>query len=88
MCVLKCAPRSERSWDVWARDTGPTVELLHGWGPWVSVLLLSVAFGSIVITRRRRTGGAVMNAFVSSGVRMILKLLTTPKLPTSPFLCP
>lgn len=41
MCVLKCALKSERSVGVWARDTGPIVEVLCGCGPWVSVLLLS-----------------------------------------------
>lgn len=89
VCVLKCALKSEHSVDVWARDTGPIVEVLCSCCPWVSVLLLSVAFSSIlVLLHRRRMGGAVMNTLFSSCVTMISNLLTTPKLPTSPFLCP
>lgn len=88
VCVLKCALKSEHGLDVWAHDTGPIIEVLCGCGPWVSVLLLSVAFSSIlVLLHRRRTGGAMMNTFLSSCVTMTLELLTTPKLPTSPFLC-
>lgn len=89
MRVLERALRSEHSVHVWARDTGPIVGVLCGCGPWVSVLLLSVVFNCIlVLLPRRRMGGVMMNTFLSSCVTTILKLLATPKPPTSNFLGP